>query len=385
MTDMVIRWSNQNSWSSNLPGLLAMADLLEQDFSGLGVTCQRTTLPPWNSLDDEGQSISHPTGPALLWLLRPDAARRVLLLIHYDTVYPPTSPPCTAGEIDGGRLVGPGVADAKGGIAVILFALQAIQKFKLADNLGITVLLNPDEEVGSHSTSRIFCELAPQFDFALVFEPTLADGALVANRKGSANFTAIIRGRAAHAGRNRMDGRNALVHIARLATEVDSWNHLYSDISVNVGRISGGGPLNQVPDFATMSMNVRVGTANAAVDVIAKTKALEQRYSSTDGYTCSIQGHFHSPPKCIDGDSRFNAIRHRVVSAAAQINRPITWQDTGGSCDGNKLAALGLPNVDTMGVTGGELHSPKEYCHTASLLSATKTLVHLIAQTASES
>ncbi len=384
MSDMVIRWCKQNSWSSDLPNLQAMATLLEQEFQVLGLDGQRIVLPDWESIADDGQPRQHATGPALLWHYRPAATRRILLLIHYDTVYPPTPEPAVVRSTDDGRLVGPGVADAKGGIAVILFAMQSMLQFNIAANLGISILLNPDEEVGSQSSAGLLEQLASQFDFALIFEPTLPDGAMVANRKGSGNFTAVMHGRSGHAGRNLPEGRNALVHASRLATEVDSWNLLYSNISVNVGQITGGGPLNQVPSLATVSMNVRVTAPYAAVDVLNKIKLLEQRYSSADGYACEIHGQFHSPPKCVDRDPRFEALRQRVIDAAAKLDRPITWRDTGGACDGNKLAVLGLPNVDTMGVTGGDLHSPTEYCITASLVTAAKTLVHLLVATASE-
>lgn len=384
IVDHVVRWCDQNSWSSHLPGLMAMADILEQDFATLTLPCQRIELPKWTSTGDNGELIEHETGPAILWHHRPESPRRVLLLIHYDTVYPPRSAPAHGELTPEGLLIGPGVADAKGGIAVILFAMQAILKHDLAGGLGITVALNPDEEVGSQSSSALLRELAPQFDFALVFEPTLPDGAMVANRKGTANFSAIIHGRSAHAGRNLAEGRNAIVHAARLAIEVDSWNRPGSGIVVNVGKINGGGPLNQVPSLAILSFNVRVDTIAAADDVLAKLKELELRYSD-DGYQCTMRGHFHSPPKWIDGDVAFDGVRQRVMTAMIKAGRPVTWRDTGGACDGNKLAAFGLPNIDTMGPTGGNLHSPTEYCEVSSLIVAAKTIVHLIADAGSES
>ena len=388
----LMRWCGQNSWSGNLDGLRAMTELLEADFKPLGLACERIRLPPWESIGDIGETIQYETGPALLWHHRPEARKRVLLLIHYDTVYPPASVPDSVVMTSDGHLIGPGVADAKGGIAVILFALQSILRFQLAGDLGITVMLNPDEEVGSQASATLFQKLAPQFDFALVFEPRLPDGAMVANRKGTANFTTAIHGRAAHAGRNLSGGRNAIVHAARLATELDSWNkHTVpatkssdSHISVNVGKITGGGPLNQVPSLATLSVNVRVAMPDDVAEVIEKMKDIEQRYSAVDGFTCIVYGQFHSPPKRVDGDAKFNDLRRRFMRAAAHTGSDVVWRDTGGACDGNKLAALGLSNLDTMGPTGGELHSPAEYCQFTSLITAAKTLMHLIADAGNE-
>lgn len=384
MNQAVIRWCSQNSWSNNLPGLAAMADRLEEDFSVLSLPCQRVELPNWRSWSDDGQVIEHATGPALLWHYQPEAPRRILLLIHYDTVYPPTLHPTPVALTSAGQLVGPGVADAKGGIAVILYAMQSLLRFGLTGDLGISVMLNPDEEIGSQSSAALIGELAPQFEFALVFEPTLPDGSMVANRKGTANFTAVIRGRAAHAGRDLSAGRNAIVQAARLANELDAWNQPGSTTSVNVGKINGGGPLNQVPDLATLWMNIRVATPEAAAEVMQRLSEIEQRYSAAEGFSCRIHGQFHSPPKFVEDDERFNELRRRIEVATARLDRPLRWRNTGGACDGNKLASFGCVNVDTMGPTGGNLHSPAEYCDSASLVTAAKTVVHLITDTGNE-
>lgn len=376
----IVRWCYQNSWSSDLDGLVAMADLLEHDFAVLGLPCQRIELADWQSVGDDGNVTDHQTGPALLWHYHKGAARRVLLLIHYDTVYPPAQRPLSISMTGTGQLIGPGVADAKGGIAVILYAVQALLRFDLAGDLGISIMLNPDEEIGSPSSATLLRDLASEVDLALVFEPTLPDGSMVANRKGTANFTIVIRGRPAHAGRDPDQGRNAIVHAARLATELDAWNQPGSRTTVNVGKISGGGPLNQVPDLAILGVNIRVATNAAVGDVMARLSEIEQRYSAAQGFTCRIHGRFHSPPKCVDDDPRFDDLRRRVDAAAAHLGRVLQWRDTGGACDGNKLAAFGCPTVDTMGPTGGQLHSPAEYCDLATVVTAAKVLVHLIAE-----
>jgi glutamate carboxypeptidase len=150
-----------------------------------------------------------------------------------------------------------------------------------------------------------------------------------------------------------------------------------------VGKLNGGGPLNQVPEFATMAFNVRVGSQKVVDDVLSRVASIEKRYTS-DGFECKIQGQFHSPPKLIDGDASVETVRQRVTSAMKASGRTIAWQDTGGACDGNKLHAFGLPNIDTMGPTGGNLHSPTEYCEIFSLVAAAKTIVHLIAEAGCE-
>jgi len=391
--EAVLRWCRQNSWSMNASGLAAMSDLLVADFDVLDLPVERVDLAPWKTINESGGEQWHPSAQALLWYFQPQSPRRALLLIHYDTVYPPSDDPVptvldSPPDTSPARLRGPGVADAKGGIAVIRLAMQAIRKFDLAGELGLTVVLNPDEEVGSPASASLFERLAPEFEFALVFEPALPDGSMVTNRKGTANFTAVVRGRSAHAGRNLNQGRNAVVHAAKLAIELDQWNRsrdflptssAQDDLTINVGKIIGGGPLNQVPDLATLGFNVRVRFPQDVDAVLAQLKAIERRYSSDEGYTCEIHGHFHSPPKRIDELALFDALRKRVAAAAALAGRQVRWCDTGGACDGNKLAALGLPNIDTMGPIGGNLHSNDEYCEAGSLATAAKTVVALIA------
>lgn len=401
MCDELLRWVAQNSWSRNLVGLQAMAGMLIEGFAARGIRLEPIELAEWECVDDYGRQTRQKTGPALVWHYQPLATRRVLLAIHYDTVYPPHTNATAEllhvrSGIDGDSVVprdamlrGPGVADAKGGIAVILWAMDAMFRFGLFDELGVSILLNPDEEIGSPASTELFQQLASQFEFALLFEPAMPGRKMAVDRKGTGNFTAVIHGRSAHAGRDLSQGRNALVQAARLAIEIDSWNQLsaeqvrctglQSGVTVNVGRMIGGGALNQVPDLATVAFNVRTSTPEGVAFVEGRMRELERNYSAEEGYSCSIQGRFHSPPKCVREDKKSIRLRQTVSEAASSLGQSLEWCDTGGACDGNKLAALGLPNVDTMGPIGGNLHSDAEYCDAASLLSATKLVVRILA------
>ncbi len=386
---MLVRWCAQNSWSYSQDGLTAMAAQLTHDFEPLGLIAGQVALPPLLFEGGASTPSSHVAAPGLIWHHRPDASQRVLMVIHYDTVYPPTAhrdvevhgvPRCRSGT--GQRLVGPGVADAKGGIAVIRFAAEALLRFDLGGELGWSIALNPDEEVGSPSSAAWLAELATEFAFAAVFEPALPDGAMVANRKGTGNWRYRVGGRAAHAGRNPEQGRNALVHAAQLAIELDRLNDPAAGITVNVGRLEGGGALNQVPDLAVLELNTRVADQVAADQVELQLRRLSERFDQAEGYTCTLQGRFHSPPKRID--DRYRLLHRQFELAAEWVGRKVQWRDTGGACDGSKLAASGLINIDTMGPVGGDLHSPSEYCDFDSLLTATKTLVNLMAIKAAE-
>lgn len=362
-----------DSGSYNMDGLLRFADVLAQDFACLGFPQERHELASWESVNDTGTMETHRTGPALVWRIRPAASRQVLLLIHYDTVYPPGAGKTVKQQTE--RLIAPGAADAKGGIAVILATLKGLLQFQLAPDVGCIVVLNPDEEVGLPASRGFLQSLIPDVDFAMLFEPALPDGSWVADRKGSGNWSVVVHGRAAHAGRNPESGRNAVVHAAEFVTALDQLNDPTRGRSLNVARFIGGGPLNRVPDLATVHWNVRIGEP-------ADQALLEQRFAdlaesfSQDGYRCQLRGGFHAPVKKADPPT--TRLRQLIEDAARQLGRQVRWQNTGGACDGNHLAAAGLPNVDSLGVTGGDLHSPTEYAELSSIVPAALTALRVL-------
>ncbi len=189
MLQRVTAWANINTFSTNTAGLSRLTDILAAEFSPLGGDIQRHDLPPAESVDHRAQTIRTPIGQALSITKRPQAKLRILLNIHMDTVYPPGDPFQSVIEIENGKLRGPGVTDAKGGIAVMLTALEALEKFALPDRLGWQVLLNPDEEIGSPGSASLLATAAKDHHFGLLFEPALPDGALVDRRRGSGNFS----------------------------------------------------------------------------------------------------------------------------------------------------------------------------------------------------
>ncbi|TWU56829.1 Carboxypeptidase G2 precursor [Rubripirellula tenax] len=385
----LIRWCDQNSWSLDVVALREMATMLVDDFGAAGIRLERTDLPELKLLDDTEAWRRQPTGPLLQWHHNPNARRRVLLMIHYDTVYPASAGPnrCvrssmrmnpSGGEVDSpiDALIGPGTADAKGGIAVIKLATEAILSSGLVNDIGISIVLNPDEEIGTTASGETLRAMAGSYEQALVFEPTLPDGSLVANRKGSGNFVFVVRGRSAHAGRNPEQGRNAIVHLASLIPDLTQMHDPTAGVTVNVGRIVGGGPLNQVPDHAAVQLNIRVNDQAARHRAEHALADIARRFCR-DEYQVTLQGEFHSPPKRVDG--AIQRVQRAVERAAAFSGRTVRWADTGGACDGSKLADWGLPNVDTMGVAGGGLHSPDEFCDLDAIVPAAATVAAFLA------
>lgn len=375
-TREVTELCNVNSGSTNLVGLNEMADML-CSWSGLaGISAQRIALPLRRGVGDDGCEHASETGVALKWEARPQAPKRVLLGIHYDTVYSPAHMPSQCQQVSETRLVGPGTADAKGGIVVVRSALEAIEQFQLANDIGWTLVLTPDEEIGSPSSAHLWDKLAHEHDFGLLFEPAMPSGAIVGSRKGSGNFTIVVRGRAAHAGRNFSAGRNAIALASHLATQLDRLNARQPDTTVNLGNFLGGGPVNVVPDLATLRFNVRVPDAAAQQWFEHQLSDILAEVDNREGYQVSLYGGFTAPPKPLTPSQR--TLMNVVESAGERLGRKIHWQASGGVCDGNRLAAAGLPNIDTLGPIGDNLHSPEEWVDVTSIPERASLVVEIM-------
>jgi len=366
MVRQLIQWVEISSGSHDLDGLQRMAFALRSAFADLPAQFQEIALPSWEAVDRHGAVAHHHTGTALLWECRATAPERVLLGIHYDTVHDHSQAgPPIAHWLSPDRLAGPGAADAKGGIVALLWALRACEQFQLAPSLGWTVLLNPDEELGSPASHGLWTDQAPRHRCGLLFEPTLPDDSLVAARKGSGNFAIIIRGHSAHVGRHPERGRNAITMAARLITQLECLQDPSHGTIVNVSRIDGGSPPNVVPDLAVIRVNIRIETPAQADACMSRLEELVSEVSTRDGFRAELHGRITAPPKVNDPPAQ--ALQSLVTDAAGAIGRPIQWRNTGGVCDGNRLAAAGLPNVDTLGPRGDGLHSPHEWVDCSSL------------------
>lgn len=359
-----------------------MADALAAALAGFGEV-RRTAVPRRVWIDDRGRTVEQALGNVLSIRYRAPRERlSVLLAIHYDTVYPlgDTPPRVELAEYRN-TLRGPGVADAKGGIAVLLGALEAAMHAGAGETLSWEVLLNADEELGSPGSASLLTEAARRHDLGLVFEPALDEaGTLASSRKGSGNFHVVIHGKAAHAGRNPADGRNAVVAAAELATTLMSLNDRGQDVTVNVAAIHGGEAFNVVPDVAVLRVNVRAAHDEGGTWVVGQLTAAVEAINHRGGYSAALQGGIHCPPKPLDHATQ-RLLAH-VATCGHDLGLPITARPTGGVCDGNKLAAAGLPTIDTLGVRGGGIHSPDEYLVVDSLAERASLVALLLSRLA---
>lgn len=373
-------WCPVNSGTGNLRGLAQMATLLADAFASLPGQVELVPPDPVMTIDAAGRRCEVEHGRHLLVTVRPSAPLQLLFTGHMDTVYPADHPFQALEWREAGILGGPGVADMKGGLALMLAALQAIEASPIAPTLGYQVMINADEETGSLSSARLIERVAQGKAAALTYEPALPDGTLAGARGGTGNFSLIVLGRSAHAGRNPQDGRNAIVAAADIALQLASAK--IEGLTVNPARIDGGGPNNVVPDKAILRVNFRPRSPTAIAEADALIDRVLKDVSAAHDVSVERHGSFNRPPKPISRGSA--ALFGLVRSAGADLGLDIAWRDTGGVCDGNNIAACGVPVVDTMGARGGAIHSPDEYLIVESLAERAALSAVTIAKLATE-
>ena len=364
MLAQVEAWSAINTGTRNLAGLAVQAEALATAFAGLPGAIDLVEPAPIEAVAPDGTVQPQGHGCHLVLRVRPQASRRLLLTGHMDTVFAADHAFQGQQWLDDTTLNGPGVADMKGGLAVILAALTAFEASPAAARIGYDVLVNSDEETGSLSSATLIAELAQDKAAALTYEPSaLPDGTLAGARGGSGNFSAVVTGRSAHAGRNPSWGRNAIVAAADLALRLKAMES--ASLSINPARIEGGGANNVVPDHAILRFNIRPReTLDAerfdhAIYGVCREVELEHEV------TVRLHGGITRPPKPLTpaAEALFGLVR----DCGAALGQSIAWQASGGVCDGNNIAAVGVPVVDTMGVRGGAIHSDEEYLIVPSL------------------
>ncbi len=385
MMQLTHDWSSINTGSYNVGGINEFADVLADNFLWLHGEQERIKLKPMQSVDEKGNLTEVPLGDSLRIRKRPDAPLQIFLGGHMDTVFPKDceflAPWFKDNDAKSGVLHGPGVADLKGGLVVMLKALEALEQSPWAENIGWEVLLNPDEEIGSHGSAPLLVEAAKRCHLGLIYEPSLPDGTLVSARKGSGNFSLVVRGKTAHAGRDFDKGRNAIALLAEATTSIFNLNGIREKITINPGKLEGGGALNAVPDLAIMRFNVRVGDADDAAWMQENLDKIVAELNSREGFSAELHGGFTRPAKVMT--PAIDRLRAEIENCGKDLGLSFGWKATGGCCDGNNLAAAGLPNIDTLGVRGANIHSDEEYMLTDSLVERAQLSALLLMKLAS--
>jgi glutamate carboxypeptidase len=281
----------------------------------------------------------------------------VLLLGHYDTVYPLGTLARMPCKIENGRLHGPGVLDMKSGIALMLHSIAALQTWHGQLPRPVTVFLVADEEVGSHSSRKVTEALAKQSAGVLVLEPAAGlRGAVKTARKGVGEYMLRVKGVAAHAGLDPGKGHSAILELARQIAVIFKLNNLQQGISVNPGVVQGGTRTNVVAAEASVGIDVRIKSAKQASGLDRKLRSLKPFDK-------------HCKLEITGGINRLPMQRTAGVAAlykkAREIAGHVEWKleeaAVGGGSDGNFTAGMGIPTLDGMGGVGEGAHAVQEY------------------------
>jgi glutamate carboxypeptidase len=300
----------------------------------------------------------------------------VLLIGHCDTVFPIGTVAERPFRIEDGRAYGPGVADMKGGLVVLITALAAIKavRHEVWDDLGISVIFNSDEEIGS-TTSRAYIESeASQARAVCVLEPARPGGEYVTQRKGHGTYILRITGKSAHAGSQPELGASAIHELLRMGLEIQAHNDFTSGLTVNIGVIRGGIRPNVVADFAEAEIDVRIPKVEDSERI---ENAFQEIASETriPGTHAELSGGIDFPPMPLTEASV--RLFEYVRKAGSEIGLNLNHIATGAASDGN-YASRFAPTIDGMGPQGDGTHSPKEFIVVSTLVERAKVLARFL-------
>ncbi|NNE94940.1 MAG: hydrolase [Acidimicrobiales bacterium] len=369
--DRVVALAEINSGTFNPTGVNRVGERMAEYLEELGPDrIESIPVDPTPVLDDAGVEAFQPVGDAVRAVIRPDARFRLCLFGHLDTVFPHDHP-FQQVRRDGSVLRGPGVADCKGGLIIALEVLRQIENGPLAERVGWDFLAIPDEETGSAGSKALLGHAAAHATIGLGFEPALPSGGVAGARKGTLTAHLVCHGTSAHVGRAHHEGRSAILALAQLIVKLEALNS-NDGVTVNCGRIRGGGALNAVPDLAIGSFNMRVETAEHHRFVVDQFEA-----ASAD---CPL------PVDLVWGSTRPPKVRNPELeqlfadfsATADRFGVDVPVEDTGGCCDGNDLAAAGLPNIDSLGIRGGAIHTAGEFADIDSIPERVELVTALI-------
>ena len=293
-------------------------------------------------------------------LARPAVRRRgipfQLLLGHVDTVWPVgtlASMPLVADEE---RLAGPGAYDMKSGLVQAVFALKAVQAVVGETAVTPVLLINSDEETGSHGSRRYIERLARRADRAFVMEPSLGiDGRLKTARKGVGRYVLSIRGKAAHAGLDPHAGVSAILELSHQIQKLFALNDPDAGVTVNVGVVDGGLRPNVIAPESRAEIDVRVPTHEAAERVHAAIHALEP---TVPGVSLTVEGRIGRPP--MEPTEQSRRLWHLARDAADVLGFDLEEGAAGGGSDGNFTSQL-TPTLDGLGAVGDGAHAHHEH------------------------
>ena len=282
--------------------------------------------------------------------------RQILLLGHFDTVWPVGQLTRMPLKREGGKLHGPGVFDMKAGIGLATLATRALAAGGGLDRTRIVMLWTTDEEIGSKTSRALIEAEAQKSDAVLVFEPSLPGGALKTSRKGVGQFEIVVRGVSAHAGLDPGKGVSAIHELARQVLAIEKLQNLDRGMTVNVGVVSGGTRVNVVAEEARATIDARAVTIADAREIERVMQALSPQLA---GARVTVTGGFERPP--LERGPAVVKLLEIARAVAADMGVSLGEGAAGGGSDGNFTAALGIPTLDGLGAIGDGAHALHEH------------------------
>jgi glutamate carboxypeptidase len=313
-----------------------------------------------------------------------------LLIGHLDTVFPEGTAAERPLRIDAGIARGPGVTDMKSGLLAGLYAILALISLGEGDDDSplpgrqqrselpferLVFVANPDEEIGSISSTPVIRELALASDVCFVLECARANGDIVSARKGTVDLRLTVHGRAAHAGVEPEKGRNAILAAAHQVIELQALNGRWPGVTLNVGVITGGTRPNVVAEEAILEVDLRATSAQSLAEAEAAVRAIAATTTVPDTHVTIAETARHQPMERLERSVRL--VEH-AQAIAGRLGFALADASTGGASDANTTAGLGIPTLDGLGPIGGNDHSPSEYLEVDSIVPRTTLLAGLL-------
>jgi glutamate carboxypeptidase len=365
------RMCNIDCGSYTPAGVNQIADLVAAELASMGAAVERRPDPTGKYGDTVVGTFEGASG----------AGPRVLLIGHMDTVFSEGTVAKRPFRIDGSIAHGAGASDMKAGLLAGLRAVAALRALGAGGGPGglpferLTFIANPDEEIGSPSSTAHIKEIAANVDATFVLECARANGDFVSARKGMADVRLTINGRAAHAGVEPEKGRSAILAGAALVQGVHGLNGRWPDVTTNVGVFKAGTRPNIVCDQAELQIDVRAMASGPLASVLAAIRDLAAAPAVPD---VSVDMETMATWAPMEKLERSGRLADHVIALAARLGFQTKDVATGGASDANTTSGMGVPSIDGLGPIGGNDHSPEEYLEIASIVPRTALLAALL-------
>ncbi|WP_342651127.1 M20/M25/M40 family metallo-hydrolase [Pseudomonas sp. REB1044] len=347
-------------------GLKTVTNLLVERLKALGADVQTRSANP-------------SAGDNIVGTLKGTGSQSFLLMVHYDTVFLPGTAAKRPFKVAGDRAYGPGVADAKGGVAMILHALKLLQDEQFKGFGTLTVLFNPDEETGSAGSKALIAELARQHDYVFSYEPPDKDAVTVATN-GINGLLLQVKGASSHAGSAPEAGRNAAMELAHQLLQLKDLGDPAKGTTVNWTMLRAGDKRNIIPDSASAEADMRYSDVSESERVLADAQRIV-RTQLIEGTEVSLRLDKGRPPLARNAGSEqlaktaeklYGQIDKRIEPIAMRFGTDAGYAYVPGSA---KPAVL-----ETLGVVGAGLHAEDEYIELSSIAPRLYLTVSMIRQ-----